>query len=177
MFARTLPSALLAALALAACANHSSNGTTASAPSQTSVKPVQHTANETCRMIRDDAPGRGRNVLYRCDGRAVLNSAEGRAVLAGGAKIEFGGSGAVLNRKGLISRQAANRVGKSDSETCERAYLNAAKKFQGTAAQYGGNRVIRFHSFYNRKPLHGGQYECEVGTFHGRVVMKGDISK
>ena len=66
---------------------------------------------------------------------------------------------------------------KSDKTACERAFINAAHKFQATAQSRNANRVSNFHSYYNRKILHGGQYDCEVGTFHARVVMRGDIAR
>ena len=76
-----------------------------------------------------------------------------------------------------ITRQAANATGKSDEAACERAFINAAHKFQATAQSRNANRVSNFHSYYNRKILRGGQYDCEVGTFHARVVMRGDIAR
>ena len=77
----------------------------------------------------------------------------------------------------MTTRQAANRVGHSDEQTCVRAFLNAAKKFQETAAKNGGHRVTHLHSYLNKNALSGGQYECEVGTFHGRVLMRANIAR
>ena len=77
----------------------------------------------------------------------------------------------------LITRQAANATGRSDEVACQRAFINAAHKFQETAAKRGATRVSNFHSIYDRKPMHGGQYDCEVGTFHARVVFKGDLAR
>ena len=90
--------------------------------------------------------------------------------------VSFGGSGSVV-QSNLITRQAANATGKSDEAVCKRAFINAAHKFQATAQSRNTNRVSNFHSYYNRKILRGGQYDCEVGTFHARVVMRGDIAR
>ena len=85
-------------------------------------------------------------------------------------------SGRVIE-SGLTTRQAANATGRSDEVACQRAFINAAHKFQETAAKRGATRVSNFHSIYDRKPMHGGQYDCEVGTFHARVVFKGDLAR
>ncbi|MDK4573680.1 hypothetical protein [Kingella kingae] len=165
---QTLSLIAVATLALNACqSNGGSKGTDSS--SSASSKGV-------CQQVRGDTSGGGRNVLYRCNGNAVLNSAEAQSILSGGARVQFDSADSVI-KAGLITRQSANRVGKSDEETCERAFINAAKKFQDTAAKHGGSRVGNFHSYLDRKPLSGGQYMCEVGTFHGRVVMRGDIAR
>lgn len=129
-----------------------------------------------CQQVRGDTSSGGRNVLYRCNGQAVLNSSEAQSVLSGGANVSFSAGGSVI-QSNLITRQAANRVGKSDEDTCVRAFINAAKKFQETTAKHGGSRVTNFHSYYDKQPLSGGQYHCEVGTFHGRVVMRGNVAR
>ncbi len=161
---------LVAALALSACQSTGNSGSSSS--SSASAEP----SKGICKQVRGDTGGGGRNVLYLCNGNAVLNSAEARSALSGGAQINFAGGGSVI-KSDLITRQAANRVGNSDEATCERAFINAAKKFQSTAASLGGNRVTNFHSYYDRKVSSGGQYYCEVGTFHGRVVMRGNVAR
>ena len=123
-----------------------------------------------------DSSSGGRNVLYRCSGSAVLNSAEAQSILGSGARVSFANEGSVI-KANLTTRQAANRVGHSDEQTCVRAFLNAAKKFQETAAKNGGHRVTHLHSYLNKNALSGGQYECEVGTFHGRVLMRANIAR
>ena len=130
-----------------------------------------------CQLLQDDNPNRGgRKVVYRCNGRAVLASNEAKRLLNPSVPVSFGGGGSVV-QSNLITRQAANATGKSDEAACERAFINAAHKFQATAQSRNANRVSNFHSYYNRKILHGGQYDCEVGTFHARVVMRGDIAR
>ncbi len=133
-------------------------------------------SGSACRLLRDNNPGKGRNMIYRCDGRAVLASAEARSVLDPNTPVSFGGGGSVI-AAGLITRQAANATGRSDEVACERAFINAAKKFQETARKRGGSRVVNFYSYFDRKPLRGGQYDCQAGTFHARVVFKGDIAR
>lgn len=107
---------------------------------------------------------------------AVPASDEAKRLLNPSVPVSFGGGGSVV-QSNLITRQAANATGKSDEAACERAFINAAHKFQATAQSRNANRVSNFHSYYNRKILHGGQYDCEVGTFHARVVMRGDIAR
>lgn len=164
MKTQLLLTSLAAVFALGACANRA-------APDS-----PQQQASGHCRLLQGDTGGAGRKVVYRCNGQAILNSAEAKAVLDPSVTVSFGGGGAVI-KNDLITRQAANRVGKTDSATCERALLNAAKKFQETALKHGGRRVSDFHSYYDRKTLKGGQFDCEVGSFHGRVVMKGDVAR
>lgn len=156
-------SSLIALAALSACQSTSSSSSSAA-------------SKGICQQVRGDSSSGGRNVLYRCNGNAVLNSAEAQAILGRGAKISFANGGSVI-KADLTTRQAANRVGNSDEATCERAFINAAKKFQETAAGLGGSRVTGFQSYLNKNVLSGGQYECEVGTFHGRVVMRGDVAR
>ena len=135
------------------------------------------TTGHMCQLLQDDNPNRGgRKVVYRCNGRAVLASDEAKRLLNPSVPVSFGGSGSVV-QSNLITRQAANATGKSDEAACERAFINAAHKFQATAQSRNAKRVSNFHSYYNRKILHGGQYDCEVGTFHARVVMRGDIAR
>ena len=135
------------------------------------------TTGRVCRLLRDDDPNRGgRKVVYRCSGSAVLASSEAKSLLNPNVPVSFGGAGRVI-QSGLTTRQAANAANKSDEAACERAFINAAHKFQETAQARGGSRVSNFHSYYNRQVLRGGQYDCEVGTFHARVVMRGDIAR
>lgn len=159
---------VIALAALSACQSNSTSGHSSGSSNATS--------KGICQQVRGDTSSGGRNVLYRCNGNAVLNSAEAQAILGRGAKISFANGGSVI-KADLTTRQAANRVGNSDEATCERAFINAAKKFQETAAGLGGSRVTGFQSYLNKNVLSGGQYECEVGTFHGRVVMRGDVAR
>ena len=135
------------------------------------------TTGRVCRLLQDDDPNRGgRKVVYRCNGRAVLASEEAKSLLNPSVPVSFGGGGRVIQAN-LSTRQAANASNKSDEAACERAFINAAHKFQETAQARGANRVTNFHSYYNRQVLRGGQYDCEVGTFHARVVIRGNIAR
>ncbi|MCP2041267.1 hypothetical protein L1281_001865 [Neisseria sp. HSC-16F19] len=170
-----------ALLALGGCASSSEPADSSSSsrqdrPSARNQDSGRTSGGSACRLLRDNNPGKGRNMIYRCDGRAVLASSEARAALDSSTPVSFGGGGSVIAR-GLITRQAANATGRSDEIACERAFVNAAKKFQETARKRGGSRVVNFHSYFDRKPLHGGQYDCQAGSFHARVVMKGDIAR
>ena len=175
-----LATAIVAAFGLAGCNSNRApdNGGTDSHHTETRATGGNtKTTGRVCQLLQDDNPNRGgRKVVYRCNGRAVLASDEAKRLLNPSVPVSFGGSGSVV-QSNLITRQAANATGKSDEVACERAFINAAHKFQATAQSRNANRVSNFHSYYNRKILHGGQYDCEVGTFHARVVMRGDIAR
>ncbi|EFE50233.1 hypothetical protein NEIELOOT_00912 [Neisseria elongata subsp. glycolytica ATCC 29315] len=175
-----LATAIVAAFGLAGCNSNRApdNGGTDSHHTETRATGGNtKTTGRVCQLLQDDNPNRGgRKVVYRCNGRAVLASDEAKRLLNPSVPVSFGGSGSVV-QSNLITRQAANATGKSDEAACERAFINAAHKFQATAQSRNANRVSNFHSYYNRKILRGGQYDCEVGTFHARVVMRGDIAR
>lgn len=133
------------------------------------------TSGQYCQAQKEDGSGAGRKVVLLCDGSRVLASTEAQALLDPSITISFTPNGKVIKGDD-ITRQSANRVGKSDEDTCLRAFINAAHKFQVNAQKLGGSKVSNFYSYYERKALKNGQFECEVGTFHGRVVMKGDIA-
>ena len=134
------------------------------------------TSNQYCHAEKEDTSGAGRKAVLICDGNRVLASSEAQALLLPNISVSFVRGGKVI-KAGDITRQSANRVGKSDEDTCVRAFINAAHKFQSNAEKLGGSKVTNFYSYYDRKPMKNGQYACEVGTFHGRVVMKGDVAK
>ena len=132
------------------------------------MKPAAQPASGTiCRSIGSVA-GKGKNDAYMCKASAVLNSAEAREVLDPSIRVSYGSTGSSTN----VSRQSANATGKSTDETCQRAFLNAVKRFQSTA-QRRNKRAIRLVSFYDRQVKGGNEYECHVGTFHSYVVLKG----
>lgn len=106
-------------------------------------------AGESCKVIRGDTAGGGKNIIYRCsNGQAAINAATAAGVLESGIPVSFGGGVPVANGRNLVTRQAANGVGKSDSEACEHALINAARKFQQTAGKLGGRSVTGFHSYF-----------------------------
>ena len=181
-----LSAAIVAAFGLAGCQNNRAPDNSGNQGSRTearrdsgrnSAHATSQTTGRVCRLLRDDDPNRsGRKVVYRCNGRAVLASEEAKSLLNPSVPGSFGGSGRVIQAN-LSTRQAANAANKSDEAACERAFINAALKFQETAQSHGANRVTNFHSYYNRQVLRGGQYDCEVGTFHARVVIRGNIAR
>ncbi|HGJ8766407.1 TPA: excinuclease [Neisseria gonorrhoeae] len=122
-------------------------------------------AGESCKVIRGDTAGGGKNIIYRCsNGQAAINAATAAGVLESGIPVSFGGGVPV-----------ANGVGKSDSEACEHALINAARKFQQTAGKLGGRSVTGFHSYFGKQSLQGGQYDCQAGSFHVRAVMRANV--
>lgn len=127
-----------------------------------------------CRVIQpDDAKG-GRNVILRCSGRAVMASAEMQKYIDPSVRINFGKGGKVI-KADIETRQAANATGRSDAVACQRAFINAVVKFQKTAKKMGGTGVSHFRSYLDRNTLSDGEYDCQVGTFHARVLMKGSV--
>ena len=174
-----LAAAIVAAFGLAGCNSNRAPDNSGADSHRTETRATggnTKTTGHVCQLLQDDNPNRGgRKVVYRCNGRAVLASDEAKRLLNPSVPVSFGGGGSVV-QSNLITRQAANATGKSDEAACERAFINAAHKFQATAQSRNANRVSNFHSYYNRKILRGGQYDCEVGTFHARVVMRGDIA-
>nr|MDT0526813.1 hypothetical protein [Streptomyces sp. DSM 41633] len=109
------------------------------------------------------------------NGQAAINAATAAGVLESGIPVSFGGGVPVANGRNLVTRQAANGVGKSDSEACEHALINAARKFQQTAGKLGGRSVTGFHSYFGKQSLQGGQYDCQAGSFHVRAVMRANV--
>lgn len=172
-----LAAAIVAAFGLAGCNNNRAPNNTSGQGGRNGAHATSQTTGRVCRLLQDDDPNRsGRKVVYRCSGRAVLASEEAESLLNPNVPVSFGGGGHVIQAN-LSTRQAANASNKSDEAACERAFINAAHKFQQTAQARGGSRVSNFHSYYNRQVLRGGQYDCEVGTFHARVVMRGNIAR
>lgn len=183
-----LGAAVLAVLAVSACSNNRGTTTTTTSRGITetrTVRDVEQRDNRrserndhhgVCREVRGDTAGRGRNVLLRCDGRRLMATEEARRLIHPDVSVHFGRSGRVI-AAGLTTRQSANASNRSDEAACERAFINAVRKFQETARSRGGSRVSNFHSYFDRQPMSGGQYMCQVGTWHARVVMRGDIAR
>lgn len=175
-----LAAAIVAAFGLAGCNSNRAPDNSGADSHRTETHATggnTKTTGRVCQLLQDDNPNRGgRKVVYRCNGRAVLASEEAKSLLNPSVPVSFGGGGRVIQAN-LSTRQAANASNKSDEAACERAFINAAHKFQETAQARGANRVTNFHSYYNRQVLRGGQYDCEVGTFHARVVIRGNIAR
>ena len=156
-----------AALALSAC---SANKSPSADRAEAAAKPAVSANAGHCRSIPTAAPTKGRNDAYLCSASAALNSAEAKEVLDPAIRVSYGNVGANT----LTSRQVANAVGKTPEETCQRAFLNTVKRFQTTAAQRG-SKSVRVISYFDKKTVGGGQYECHIGTWNSRVVLKGNL--
>lgn len=157
-----------AVLALSACGGSSSDNHAATDNTPASAEP------EACRVVRPDDDRGGRNVLLRCDGRQVMASRQMQEHMDPAVRVRFDKGGKVI-KANLQTRQAANATGRSDDVACQRAFVNAVVKFQETAKKMGGSGVSNFHSYLDRNVLKNGEYECEAGTFHARVLMRGDV--
>ena len=157
-----------AALALSACANH----TAPSAQSDKTQAQSPATSGGACRSMGEGRKinNKGKNDVYLCSARAALNSSEAKQVLNPAISVSYGNVGG----KTLVSRQIANAVGKSPEETCQRAFLSAVKRFQSTAQRYN-SKSVRVISYFDKKTVGGDQYECHIGTWNSRVVLKGNV--
>ena len=136
-----LAAAIVAAFGLAGCQNNRTPDNTSGQGGRNGAHATSQTTGRVCRLLQDDDPNRsGRKVVYRCSGRAVLASEEAKSLLNPNVPVSFGGGGRVIQAN-LSTRQAANASNKSDEAACERAFINAAHKFQQTAQARGGSRV------------------------------------
>lgn len=153
-----------AALALSACANQS-------APSKEN-QAQSPAVSGSCRSMGEGRKinNKGKNDVYMCSARAALNSSEAKEVLNPNIRVSYGNVGG----KTLVSRQIANAVGKTPEETCQRAFLSAVKRFQSTAQRYN-SKSVRVVSYFDKKTVGGDQYECHIGTWNSRVVLKGNV--
>ena len=123
-----------------------------------------------CRSINTGKNTKGKNDAYLCSASAALNSAEAKEVLNPNIRVSYGN----VSGNTLVSRQIANAVGKTADETCQRAFLNTIKRFQSTAERKGSN-AVRVISYFDKKTVGNGEYECHIGTWNSRVVLKGTV--
>ena len=123
-----------------------------------------------CRSINTGKNTKGKNDAYLCSASAALNSAEAKEVLNPNIRVSYGN----VSGNTLVSRQIANAVGKTADETCQRAFLNTVKRFQSTAERKGSN-AVRVISYFDKKTVGNGEYECHIGTWNSRVVLKGTV--
>ncbi|MFS6937371.1 hypothetical protein ACDX33_02555 [Neisseria animaloris] len=171
MTIKRFPTLLLAgaaAFALSACANN-----TAPSAQENGAHTHASAANgSACRSIGEGRKinNKGKNDAYLCSARAALNSSEAKQVLNPNIRVSYGNVGG----KTLVSRQIANAVGKTPEETCQRAFLSAVKRFQSTAQRYN-SKSVRVVSYFDKKTVGGDQYECHIGTWNSRVVLKGNV--
>ena len=81
-----------AALMLAACQS-------GSAPKNAHLKSAGTPAGESCKVIRGDTAGGGKNIIYRCsNGQAAINAAIADGALESGIPVSFGGGGCIYCR-------------------------------------------------------------------------------
>ena len=123
-----------------------------------------------CRSINTGKNTKGKNDAYLCSASAALNSAEAKEVLNPNIRVSYGN----VSGNTLVSRQIANAVGKTADETCQRALLNTVKRFQSTAERKGSN-AVRVISYFDKKTVGNDEYECHIGTWNSRVVLKGTV--
>ena len=123
-----------------------------------------------CRSINTGKNTKGKNDAYLCSASAALNSAEAKEVLNPNIRVSYGN----VSGNTLVSRQIANAVGKTADETCQRAFLNTVKRFQSTAERKGSN-AVRVISYFDKKTVGNDEYECHIGTWNSRVVLKGTV--
>ncbi|WP_416192513.1 hypothetical protein [Neisseria sp. CCUG12390] len=159
-----------AVLALTACANQNNRASSSDYSSQ--AQTASTSASTACRSIGEGRKinNKGQNDGYMCKASVALNSAEAKEVLSPNIRVSYGSTSGKTN----VSRQIANAVGKSPDETCQRAFLSAVKRFQSTAERYKKGSV-RLVSYFDKKTIGGSEYECHIGTWNSRVVLKGSF--
>jgi len=122
------------------------------------------------------APGRSDYQTYPIAN--VMNAEANKGVL-GGFKFQFGGGkGARINS--THTRSTDPRPFKSDSERCERAFLNALVKVRKDAERQGGAGVVGIvtTSTESGAPLKSAtEYACITGRSNARVYLEGTIVK
>lgn len=156
---------LSAVVLLSAC-----SASTPPAQSGSSASVAPQAEGSMCRSINTGKNTKGKNDAYLCSASAALNSAEAKEVLNPNIRVSYGN----VSGNTLISRQIANAVGKTADETCQRAFLNTIKRFQSTAERKGSN-AVRVISYFDKKTVGNGEYECHIGTWNSRVVLKGTV--
>lgn len=111
-----------------------------------------------------------KNDIYMCSVSAAMNSAKAKEVLDPAVRIRYGSAGS----NPLTSRQISNAVGKSPEETCQQAFLSTLIQFQ-KAAKKRNARNASVVSYYDKKTVGGGVYECHIATFNSKVVLRGSV--
>lgn len=158
-----------AALLLGACAN----------------KPTHHSPSDKQTASSSAAAGYGacrpagsghtinrhaKNDIYMCSVSAAMSSAKAKEVLDPAIRIRYGSAGS----HPLTSRQISNAVGKSPEESCQQAFLSTLIQFQ-KAAKKRNARNASVVSYYDKKTVGGGVYECHIATFNSKVVLRGSV--
>ena len=122
------------------------------------------------------APGRTDYQTYPI---ANVMNAEANKGALGGFKFQVGGGkGARVNT--THTRSTDPRPFKSDSERCERAFLNALIKVRKDAERQGGTGIVDIitTSTESGAPLKSAtEYACITGRSNARVYLEGTIVK
>lgn len=172
-------SAVLAALALVACA--STGGGRAdndSAPTRAESTPARTASSSSACTLLTDHGGKGKNVVYRCNISAVLRDSIAKGDLKN-MPVSYGGTGRYR------TNAMARSFGNDGAASCERAVTNALKSLQTRVQKEGGRRVVNAVSY--RAGSNGrfdansfapaGQADCIVATFQSRTVMRGSVGR
>lgn len=163
--------ALTAVFSLGACAANQAPAEQQTASSSSARSGAKAASGTICRAQGQMENRKGKDEVYLCSASAVLASDEARSVLDPQYRVSYGSIG---SSRVYTSRQTANAVGKTADETCQRAFLNAVKRFESTASRLN-SKNIRLSSYYDKKTLTGRDFECHVGTFHSKVVLRGSV--
>ena len=108
----------------------------------------------------------------------ALHSPQAKEVLDPGIELRFARGGGKIIRKGLVSNKKTNAVGKSDEQSCTRAFLSAVKQFQETARAEGATKVVNLISYYKKVPFKSKSvYECHSGNVISGVALRGDLAR
>ncbi len=77
-----------------------------------------------------------------------------------------------------VSNKKANSVGKSDKQSCTRAFASALISLRDRAHDLGANAVIDIHSYFKQHDVSSEtDVECYVGTLMNGVALKGEFVK
>lgn len=158
---KTVLLSVVAATALSAC----------SAAAKYNKEGAEAIDSGSCRAV-GQKDTKGNNVKFLCSASAALNSAVAKEALDSSFRVSYGSLG---GGKAYTSGQNANAAGKSAEDTCQRAFINAVKRFESTATRVGGKN-IRLVSYYDKKERGGNEFECHIGTWHSRVWLRGTIN-
>jgi hypothetical protein len=76
----------------------------------------------------------------------------------------------------FTSKKTTNAFGKSDKESCDWAFLSAAKSFFERASREGGNAVINNRSITTGNPVSSeNEYVCRAGNVVSKVYLEGTV--
>ncbi|QCD45711.1 excinuclease ABC subunit A [Campylobacter mucosalis] len=130
--------------------------------------------SDKSKVVRSD----GSNAIARYSIADALNSQLAKEKLPSDVKFVFGASQGKVVKKGLVSNKKTNGVGKSNEESCQRAFILALVSFADSAKQEGANKVVNLVSYFKKQEFKSTtEYECAIGNLMSGVALKGDIAK